>query len=261
MNPSPVPSAAAVGGGAAMSAAGGLPLLTPAYLQAHVVGTSGKDVIWGPLYDALAYPSAGGIAFTFFQTGIGSGNTSSPGAGAGAKTVYDTNLRTPQMLTMGNEFYAIGSETHILPGVQPTTGTPYALLPGRSNIAPGTAPALGSFVDDVWAIANGGLKVLTVGTDRKYINDGPLLQFPPSKWLHVSAALAEIGPSSTSTGTAQEISYACAAGEPYLLVPIYLQSTQQFALDVTFPVAIPTPSQAPGRLIERIRGYLIRQIT
>lgn len=249
--------AAAQNGGAAASAAGGLPVLTAGYLQAHKVGTSGKDVIWGPLYDSLAYPSAGGTAFTFFNQGIGNGNSSAPGAGAVAKSLYDTNIKTPNMLTMGLEFYAIGSETHYLPGVQPTANTPYALLPGKTG-APATT---GQFVNDVWAVLNGGFKTLTVGTDRYYIQDGPLMQFPPSKYLHVAAALSEIGPSSTSTGVGNEISYACGGGEPYLLVPIYLQSNQLFALTIGFAAAIPTPSQVPGRIIERLRGYLIRQIT
>lgn len=251
-------SAAASNGGAAQSAAGGLPVLTQAYLQAHKVGTSGKDVIWGPLYDSIAYPSAGGTAFTFFNLGIGGGTTSAPGAGTGSKTIYDTNLKTPNLLPAGNEFYAIGSETHFLPGVQPTAGTPFAFYPGRGGVAPTTA---GMFVNDIWAVLNGGVKVMTVNTDRKYINDGPLLQFPPSKWLNVHSALAEIGPSSTSTGVGLEVSYACGAGEPYLLVPIYIQSMQQFTLEITYAAAIPTPSQFPGRIIERIRGYLIRQIT
>lgn len=251
-------SAAAQNGGAAASAAGGLPVLTAQYLQAHKVGTAGKDVIWGPLYDSLAYPSAGGAAFTFFNQGVGAGSSSAPGAGAVSKSLYDTNIKTPNMLTMGLEFYAIGSETHFLPGVQPTAGTPYALYPGRGSVAPAST---GQFVNDVWAVLNGGLKTLTVGTDRTYINDGPLMQFPPSKWLHVHAALSEIGPSSTSTGVGNEISYACGGGEPYLLVPIYLQSNQLFSLTVGFAAAIPTPSQVPGRIIERLRGYLIRQIT
>ncbi len=249
-------SAAAANGGAAASAAGGLPILTSAYLNAHKVGTSGKDVIWGPLFDSIAYPAAGGAQFTFFNLGVGAGASSAPGAGAVAKTLYDTNLKTPNMLTMGLEFYAIGSETHFLPGVQPTAGTPYALLPGNGGEAPAKT---GAFVNDVWAVLNGGLKTLSVGTDRNYIVDGPLMQFPPSKWLEVSAALAQIGPTATSLGN--DINYARGGGEPYLLVPIYLQSNQQFSLTIGFAAAIATPSALPGRLIERLRGYLIRQIT
>lgn len=250
-------SAARSQGGAAYSAAGGLPVLTQAYLAAHVVGTSGSDVIWGPLYDSIAYPSAGSVAFTFFNQGIGAGTTSSPGAGTGGKTLYDTNIVTPNMLTMGNEFYGIGSETHILPGVQNTSGTPFALYPSIGNATPTATQK--DMVNDVWAIGNGGLKTLTVGTDRKYINDGPLLQFPPAKWLTVAAALTELG--ATTTNYVTEIAYAAWGGEPYQLVPIYLQSTQNFTLQIGFAAAIPTPSQTIGRLIERLRGYLIRSVT
>lgn len=251
---------AAMAGGAAQSAAGGLPVLTQAYLQAHVVGTAGSDVIWGPLYDSVAYPSAGGAQFNFFNQPIGQGTSSAPGAGAVTKTIYDTNMVTGNMLTMGNEFYAIGSETHILPGVQNTVGTPYALLPGEGDEAPTAGGStVGQFVNDLWAIGNAGVKVLTVGTDRKYINDGPLMQFPPAKFLQVAAALAVIGP--TTTAFLQEIDYAAWGGEPYMLVPIYLQSTQNFTVVIGFAAAIPTPSQVTGRLIERIRGYLIRAVT
>lgn len=250
-------SAARTQGGAAYSAAGGLPVLTQAYLAAHVVGTAGSDVIWGPLYDSLAYPSAGQMSFTFFNQGVGAGTTSSPGAGTGAKTLWDTNIITPNMLTMGNEFYAIGSETHILPGVQNTTATPFALYPSLGNATPTTNNK--DMINDLWAIGNGGLKVLTVGTDRKYINDGPLMQFPPAKWLQVAAAIAELG--ATTTNYVSEIAYAAWGGEPYQIVPIYLQSNQNFTLTIGFAAALATPSQTVGRLIERLRGYLIRSVT
>ena len=250
-------SAAAAQGGAAYSAAGGLPILTQAYLAAHVVGTQGSDVIWGPLYDSLAYVSAGAVNFTFFNQGVGAGTTSAPGATAATpKTIYDTNIITPNMLTMGNEFYAVGSETHILPGVQAVAGTPYALYPSVSDQAAGTAAG---FINDLWAIGNAGLKILTVGTDRKYINDGPLMQFPPSKYIMAVAALAAIGP--TTTSYIDAIDYAAWGGEPYQIVPVYIQSNQNFTLTIGFPVAIPTPSTVTARLIERLRGYLIRSIT
>jgi hypothetical protein len=235
----------------------GRPILTTQYIQSHTVGVPGtQDVIWGPLYDALAYPSAGQQQLSFFTQPQGQGTSSAPGAGAVVKTVFDTNMITNNQLSLGNEFYAIGSETLFFPGVNNSTNTTsaFALEPGGSAA---TEAATGEFWNDVYNVGNGGIKVLTVGTDRKYIQDGPLNLFPPATRL---AGVAAVASGDTATTVAQ-ISYAVWSGEPYTLVPIYIQSTQQFTLQVTFAALIPTPSGTIARLIERLRGYLIRQAT
>jgi hypothetical protein len=208
-------------------------------------------VIWNPLYDSLSYPSAGQLLFSFYATQQGQGTSSSPGAGAVAKTVFDTNLTIGNQLTAGNEFYMIGSESLFFPGVS-NAALPLAVLPGRANVP----TTVGIFVNDIWSVGNGGVKVLTVGTDRKYIQDGPLNLFPPTTRLAVGAA---VGFGSTTTG--EEIGYAAWSGEPYTIVPIYFQSNQNWNINVTFAALIPTPSLTIGRLQDRMRGYLIRQAT
>jgi hypothetical protein len=214
----------------------GRPILTTQYIQSHTVGVPGtQDVIWGPLYDALAYPSAGQSQFSFFTQPQGQGTSSAPGAGAVVKTIFDTNMIT-----------GVNNSTS-------TTGA-FAVEPGGTVVI---ATGVGEFWNDVYNVGNGGIKVLTVGTDRKYIQDGPLNLFPPATRLAGVAALAT---GDTATSGAQ-IQYAVWSGEPYTLVPIYIQSTQQFTLQVTFAALIPTPSGAIARMIERLRGYLIRQAT
>lgn len=231
----------------------GRPIPTAAQMQAHLVGVAGQqDIIWNPLYDFLAYPSAGSTLFTFFATAQGAGTSSAPGAGAVAKTAYDTNLTINNQLTMGNAFYGVRSETLFYPGVS-NAALPLAVLPGRANVP----TTVGIFANDVWSVLNGGLKTLAIGTDRKYINDGPLSMFPPVTRLAMQAALA--GDAITTAG--QEICYAAASGEPYRLVDIYIQSNQQFTLTYGYAAAIPTPSQQIGRIGERWGGYLIRQAT
>lgn len=233
--------------------AGGRPVLTPDYLNTHRVGVPGtKDVIWNPLYDFLSYPSAGGQLFTFYANPQGQGVSSTPGAGAVAKQATDTNLTIGNQLTLGNEFYMIGSESLFYPGVS-NAALPLTVLPGRANVP----TTVGVFVNDVWSVGNGGVKKMTIGTDRVYINDGPLMMFPPSTRLALQAALS--GNAITTAG--QEIAYAAWSGEPYSIVPIYIQSNQQFTMTVTYPVIIPTPSTQIGRLGDRMRGYLIRQAT
>lgn len=231
----------------------GRPIPTAAMMQAHLVGVQGQtDIIWNPLYDFLAYPSAGSTLFTFFATAQGAGLSSAPGAGAVAKTAFDTNLTINNQLTMGNAFYGVRSETLFYPGIGAASATPGVEI-GRAN-APTT---VGIFANDVWAVLNGGLKVLAIGTDRKYINDGPLSQFPPCTRMALAAALS--GDAITTAG--QEICYAAASGEPYRVVDLYLQSNQQFTLTYAFAAAIPTPSQQIARIGERFGGYLIRQAT
>jgi hypothetical protein len=235
----------------------GRPILTTQYIQSHTVGVAGtQDVIWGPLYDSLAYPAAGQQQLSFFTQPQGQGTSSAPGAGAVVKTVFDTNMITNNQLSLGNEFYAIGSETLFFPGVNNSTNTTsaFAVEPGSAAVI---ATGVGEFWNDIYNVGNGGIKVLTVGTDRKYIQDGPLNMFPPATRLAGVAAIAT-GDTATSGG---QIQYAVWSGEPYTLVPIYIQSTQQFTLQVTFAALIPTPSGAIARIIERLRGYLIRQAT
>lgn len=246
------------GGAASASVGGGRPILSPDYLLAHRVGVPGqKDVIWNPLYDFIAFPSGGftGNVATFFTNQQGQGISSAPGVGTNTpKTQYDTNLQAPNQLTLGNEFYMIGSETLFYPGVTNVTNSPFALLPGRGVAA---TTSVGLFVDDVWEVGMQGWKALKVGTDRYYIQDGPLSMFPPCTRMAVAAALT--GLAATNEGAV--IEYATWSGEPYVLVPIYLQTNQLFTMTISFPQAIALPSGQIGRLGERMRGYLIRQAT
>jgi hypothetical protein len=244
-------------GAASASMGGGRPILSPDYLLAHRVGIPGqKDVIWNPLYDFQAFPSGGfnGGQTSFFSNQQGQGVSSAPGVGTNvSKTQFDTNLQAPNQLTLGNEFYCIGTETLFYPGVSNVTNAPFGILPGRSNVP----TSIGLFVNDVWEVGNQGFKALKVGTDRFYVQDGPLMMFPPVTRLAVAVALA--GDAATNAGG--EIAYAAWSGEPYTVVPIYIQTNQLFTVFYYFPVAIALPSGQIGRLGERLRGYLIRQAT
>ncbi len=233
----------------------GRPVLTPDYLNTHRVGVPGqKDVIWNPLYDFISYPSAGQLLFTFFANQIGQGTSSTPGAGSVAKSLYDTNLSINNQLTKGNEFYGIGSESLFYPGVS-NAALPLALMPAKQNTV-ATATSIGQFINDVWSVGNGGLKILSIGTDRKYIQDGPLMMFPPVTRLAAAVAIAN-----GDVTTAAEVTYAAWSGEPYTIVPIYIEANQSFTVTVTFNTVIPTVSTQIARLGERLRGYLIRQAT
>ena len=234
---------------------GGRPVLQASQLQAHSVGTGDTDVVWWPLYDSISYPSAGQGNFAFYSNPIGQGTSSCPGAGAVPKTIYDTNLQIGNQLTSGNEFFMIGSESNFSPGVS-NAALPLAVLPGRANLP----TTIGIFANDIWSVGQGGVKTFTVGTDRKYFQDGPLAVFPPSQRLAGFSALAN-ETSTTGAGAGSEVTYATWSGELYTMIPVYIQSNQNFTMAVTFNTIIPTPSAQVGRLVDRMRGYLIRQAT
>jgi len=242
------------------SPAGGRPILTQQDLQNHQVGTGGQDIIWSPLYDSNAWPSAGvgSGGLLFFSAQKGQGTTSAPAGGTGAKTIFDTNLTLGGQLGMGNDFYTIGVEMPVYPGVTNSTSTPFGLYPGIGGQAPANT---GFFVNDLWNILCQGYVTFAVGTDRNFVQDGPLMNFPPTVGLDIACALAEIGPSSTSTGVGNAIVYGRGSGEPYTIVPVYLKATQQFTYVVTTAAAIALPSSIAARIQARLRGYLIRQVT
>lgn len=234
---------------------GGRPVLQASQLQAHSVGTGDTDVVWWPLYDSISYPSAGQGQFAFYSNPIGQGTSSSPGAGAVPKTIYDTNLQIGNQLTSGNDFFMIGSESNLLPGVS-NAALPLTVLPGRANVP----TTVGIFANDVWSVGQGGVKTFTVGTDRKYFQQGPLTNFPPAKRLAGFAALAN-ETSTTGAGAGQEVVYTTWSGELFTMIPVYIQSNQNFTMTVGFAAVIPTPSTQIARLVDIMRGYLIRQAT
>jgi hypothetical protein len=151
----------------------------------------------------------------------------------------------------------IGSESNFMPGVS-NAALPLTVLPGRSNLP----TTVGIFANDIWSVGQGGIKTMTVGTDRKYFQDGPLAVFPPSQRLAGFAALSSQQASTTAgAGAGSEIDYATWSGELYTMIPVYIQANQNFTMVVSFAAIIPTPSGQIGRLIDRMRGYLIRQAT
>ncbi len=220
----------------------GRPILTQADLQAHRAQLGNQqDVIYAPLFDSVAYPSAGSLQLTFFTSPIGQGTTTAPGA-TGTKTLADTNLYSAGQLTKGNEFYMTGQE--------------FVLFPGDTIQAPGLAPVTGtnSFANDTYVIGKAGVVTLQVGSNRQYIQDGPLQMFPPATRLAIASALAMTTTAGTQSLT--EVTYAVWTGEPYSITPIYIEANQGFQEFVQFPALV--TATATARLFSRMRGYLVR---
>lgn len=221
----------------------GRPILTKEDLNAHRAALGNlQDVIYAPLFDSVSYPSAGSLQLTFYTSPIGQGTTTAPGA-SGTKTLSDTNLYSAGQLTKGNEFYMTGQEFMLFPGLNPGVGS-----------GDHATTTVGSFVNDTYVIGKSGVVTLQVGSNRQYIQDGPLMLFPPNARLAVASALAAT--LTAATNSALEVSYAVWAGEPYSITPIYIEANQGFQEFVQWPALV--TASATARLFSRLRGYLVR---
>lgn len=226
-------------GQVAMASMNGRPILTTSQLQNHLTQVGAiSDVIWAPLYDANSYPSAGTLQLNFFALPIGQGTTSAPGA-TGTKTLADTNMTAAGQLTMGNDFYMTGQEVLFFPGENPSSS--------------GTTTGL--FMNDTWVFSKSGVLTLAIGSNRNYIQDGPLGQFPPITRLAVSSAVSGTG---AATTTINDATYAVMAGQPYSITPVYITATLGFQETMTWPALVATVSPNAARVFARLDGYLIR---
>jgi hypothetical protein len=221
---------------------GGLAQTTAAALAAHVSSLTGtQDEIYSPLYDSATYPAAGIAQLAFFQTQIGQGTTTAPGA-TGPKTEADTNMLNGGMLAKGNRFYCTGIEIQFFFG-------------SSTTLAAGADANLGRNWADVYALMKSGWVRFRI-QNRDYIIDGPLINFPSVTRLAGVASLTSTLTAGAST--ASNVDYATSAGSPYQLVPVYIEQTQGFSVVLNWPALVALPSTVAGRLFVRLRGRLIR---
>jgi hypothetical protein len=217
----------------------GRPILSNSQLANHVTQLATQDIIWSPLYDSNSYiGTSGQTSLSFFTIPQGQGTTSAPGA-TGGKTIQDTNMTAAGQLTKGNAFYMTGQEILFYPGVNPET-------------APGTQ--INNFINDNYVLSKNGVLLLTIGSNRQYIQDGPIGMFPPATRLAVASALSGWA----VTNSLVETGYAVMSGEVYTIVPLYIEATLGFQETLTWSAAQALPSATNARLFARLRGYLNR---
>lgn len=217
----------------------GRPILTQEELNQHRTALATQDVIYAPLFDSINYASAGQTQLVLFTSPLGQGTTSAPGA-SGSKTLADTNMTAAGQLTKGNEFFMVGQELMLFPGESPESV-------GGNNVTSG-------FINDLYNSGKSGVLTLQIGSNRAYIQDGPLILFPPSARLAIAAAIG--GVNTASTQSISEVVYGQWSGEPYSITPVYIEATQGFQETITWPAAVALTATA--RLYSRLRGYLIR---
>jgi len=217
----------------------GRPILTQADLSQHVAALGSRDVVYWPLFDSNSWGTAGQTLLQFFTQPVGQGTTSAPGA-SGVKTLADTNMTAAGQLTLGNDFFMTGIE--------------FALYPGDNPEQVGGANFINAFLNDTYNAGKSGYATLQVGSNRVYIQDGPLMNFPPSARLFYSGAVGGTNTAGTQSIVSQV--YASWVGDPYEITPIYIQATQGFQVSVAWPAAVTLTATA--RLFNRLRGYLVR---
>lgn len=217
----------------------GRPILTQDELNQHRTALAAQDVIYAPLYDSASYATAGQNQIVLFTSPLGQGTTTAPSA-TGTKTYADTNMTAAGQLTKGNEFFMVGQELMFFPGESPETV-------GGNNV-------INSTLNDTYIVGKSGILTLQIGSNRAYIQDGPLMIFPPSARLAVQAAIG--GVNTASTQSISEAVYASWAGEPYAITPVYIEATQGFQETLQWPALVTIVATA--RLFSRLRGYLIR---
>lgn len=220
----------------------GRPILTQDELNAHRTALASQDVIYAPLFDSINWAAAGQNQLVLFTSPLGQGTTTAPAA-TGSKTLADTNMTAAGQLTKGNEFFMVGQEIMFFPGEAPETAGG-AIAPSVTN----------GFINDTYNASKSGVLTLQIGSNRAYIQDGPLGIFPQSARLAVAAALAGTG--GTGTQANSNIVYAAWTGEPYAITPVYIEATQGFQETIQWPAAVTLTATA--RLFSRLRGYLIR---
>jgi len=228
-------------------------------LNQYKVNRPGQtEVIRQRLYDRQIYPTAGSTQFTFFTNPIGQGKTSATAATAATpKTYADTNMDISGALPRPKSYLIESIEVEFEPGAVSTTDTFTQLTPASySTVA---ALALINQVGDVNIIRVSGWLELYIGS-KTYLTEAPTGAFPMKTWLELNGAIGISGAGATGTQVnALAAVNAHAAGRPYYMdPPLTLESLQNFAVYIKYPVLTPTPSGFNGRIGVVFDGVLYR---
>ena len=222
-------------------------------LSQFKVNRAGVEGIRQSLYDFLLYPTAGQTQFNFFATPQGQGVTSAVGATAGlAKTIQDTNMTVAGMLPAGQSFLINSIEVPFFAGSVSTANT--FTLAQPAQWAAVSAAALAMQINDVNIFYQAGSLRLFIGS-KVYLEEAPLLRFPPKTQLTFDAAAT----TNSATTAATVVASGKISGRPYILEPaVLLENNQNFNISLNYPAAVATPSGFNARVGCILDGYLYR---
>jgi hypothetical protein len=211
------------------------------------------EVIYQPMYDYNIYPTAGIINLPFFQTALGAGQSSASGTAAGAtKTLSDTNMQVGGSLPSPMAYFVRGFEIVCEPGSVATANTFTLQIPGFSSAAAAAAVQAGAH--DVNAVLTTGAFQFTI-SQKPYYQEAPLYRFPPKSALRYDGAIA--GTLAATSEVGKEKMYAI--GDVCVLEPgVAIMTSQNFIVNLLWPVIVPTPSGFNSRLGCIMNGWQFR---
>lgn len=220
-----------------------LPIPNRSQLDAFNVNRDGWEGITQTLYDSTAYAAAGQTQLSFFALPVGQGT----GFGGGTKTLTDTNMTLAGQMPANQEFLIQSIELLF----EPTTPTVAAAMPAAFG-----AQAVAVLINDVYIFRRMGNLNLTIGA-KAYLQEAPLMKFPPKASMRVDAALSDA--TTPAAAFQSRIAWASAEGRPYLLkAPLRLVSNQNFSVTLNWPEGLQVISN-PARVFCTLDGVFYRR--
>lgn len=225
--------------------------------RAHMVTQLGQiEVIRQSLYDTVLYPTAGMVNLRFFQNPIGQGLSASPGNANAVKSLTDTNMEAAGALPAPQGFWIQSIEVIVTPGAVNTANT-FTERPFNYTGAGAAAATVQAGANDVKSIIASGALQLTIG-EKPYLKEAPLFRFPSKARVEYDGAI------STQAQVADVIigkEWARSAGRPYILEPgLSLMTSQNFNVQLLWPVVVATPSGFNAKVQVVLDGWLFRGV-
>lgn len=190
------------------------------------------EAIKQSLYSRLTYTAAGVAQLKFFQTQVGA---------AASPTLGTTNMRAAGSLPAPLSFLVQTIELFMFPTAVLT--------------ATGAAAVVAAFSNDIWLMSKGvGWLEFYIGS-KAYLDEAPLMKFPPRAGLGGFTSMAGQGTDDAFT----ILNYASPSGPVYDLVPpILLVPTQNFEITLNWPTATTVVLSADMDIVCNLGGILYR---
>jgi hypothetical protein len=162
------------------------------------------------LYDTLPYAQSGQQQLMFFQSPVGQNG----------RTYADTNMQAAGTLPNPQQFLVTGIELYFFPGQVPSPAV--------------GAPATDEFTNDTYKFWTAPAWLQFFIASKPYLQESPLLKFPPPNGLSGWAAIAD----TTTPAVAQQTksTYATACGECFEMnPPVLLTTSTNFNINLNWP--------------------------
>ena len=181
-------------------------------LQQYSVNVANNvEGIKASLYDFTTYAQAGQTQLDFFQV---------PQGQAG-KSLADTNMEAAGSLPNPKSFLVTNIQCYVFPN-------PAISILGADAVATG--------LNDIQIIGQGGWLEFFIGS-KNYIQEGPILRFPPRNGLIINSS--QDSQTTPAAGLQTMNAYGNLGGEPYdMKPPILLNPTQNFRVSLKWPVGL-----------------------